>query len=280
MKDNGRSGTLLYLFAHWPRFALLYAGLIGCLLFIGLSAEWGGLAFVPFMTAVFGFFLYFILVGIWAASQVYGRGGLLPHHVLFDMGQLQAEDQFLYLDLGYRRRAFSLSRRLTSGKVLIVDLYDPQWTPSPALARWRKRMPPAPDDVRFVWKAGSVNLLPWSDGTLSAVIVCQVLSEFFQEGDRRCLLQEIYRVLAPDGRLLVAEQVRSRTNWFVWGPGALALPTAVYWRTLLQEAGFQLQREENLYGLITCWRADKPTALETRQLTFNLNLSEPREKWE
>jgi hypothetical protein len=56
--------------------------------------------------------------------------GCKPHHMLFDMGQLRETDRFLYLGLGLRERVFDLSRRLTTGRIVVVDLYNPQWTSS------------------------------------------------------------------------------------------------------------------------------------------------------
>jgi ubiquinone/menaquinone biosynthesis C-methylase UbiE len=99
----------------------------------------------------------------------------------------------------------------------------------------------------------------------------QVLSEFWQHGDRLALLKEAHRILAPDGRLLVAERVRTETNWLVMGPAALGLHGAGYWRNLLGQAGFRVQKEQQLLGLIHCIRANKPTPAEARQLAFELD---------
>ncbi|MGB5058289.1 MAG: hypothetical protein WBO48_06340, partial [Candidatus Promineifilaceae bacterium] len=100
--------------------------------------------------------------------------------------------------------------------------------------------------------------------------LCQVVSEFWQQGDRAALLQEINRILTPNGRILLAERVRSQTNWLVMGPGAVNLQSAEQWRDLLREAGFIVQKEQDLQGLIHCFRADKPTPAQARQLSLNL----------
>ncbi|MEJ2749637.1 MAG: class I SAM-dependent methyltransferase, partial [Anaerolineae bacterium] len=169
-------------------------------------------------------------------------------------------------------RAIDIARRLTTGKVVVVDIYSPQWTPGQSLVRYRTRMAHPPSDPRISWQTGRIDLLPLPDKSVTAVILCQVLSEFWQEGDQLKLLDEIYRILAENGRLLVAESVRSRANSLYLGPQTLSLAPVEQWRSLLQKAGFRVRSEKDLQGIIHCFRADKPTYTEAQQLTLGLNL--------
>lgn len=264
------SGTIRYVYTHWPRFALLYGGIILMLLVIGYSVTvgWGG--FVSLATAVMGILAYFFAASLWLAHQLYDWGGIQPHHVLFEMGFLESEDSLVYIDLGIRRRPIDLSRRLTTGRITVVDVYNPQWAPNRALARWRSRWQHPPPDPRLTWRDGQFNLLPLPDQSTNTVILCQIASELWQHGDRLMLLAEIRRILTPDGRLLFAEPGRSQIYWLILGPAALNLPSPAYWRRLLEEAGFRIRREQTLRGLITCYRAQKPSPGEARQLTFDL----------
>lgn len=267
---NRFRGTLQHVKAHWPAYAALYGGIVAAMLVIGVSAQRGWLGLIPLATAVVLLLGHFLLASLWAAHQIYDRDGLRPHHVLFDMGGLRATDTFAFLDVGHRRRALSLSRRLTTGKIIIIDLYNPQLTTSRALVRRRRTLLHPPHDPRLVWREGNVNLLPLPDGSMSTVMLCQVASEFMQRGDRLSLLREVHRILRSNGRLLLAERARTQASWLTMGPAALTLETAVQWQTLLQEAGFIIRREENLRGLIHCIRADKPSATESRQLALEL----------
>lgn len=272
MNSVGRfQGTLLHIYTHWPSYLLTYSGIVLALIIIGASAEEGWFSFIPLTLAVLLIVLYFFLASLWAAHKQFDRSGLRPHHVLFDLGQIRARDHFVYIDLGLRRRALGLSRRLTTGRVHVVDIYNPLWTTSPALARGRRRAPAAPDDPRLIWHTGQVNLFPLPDNSVPFVIVCQVASEFWQHGDRLALLQEARRILKPNGRLLLAERVRTNMNWLVMGPGAANLEPAVYWRTLLTKAGFQVRKELDLQGIVHCYRADKPVPLASRQLSLELD---------
>jgi ubiquinone/menaquinone biosynthesis C-methylase UbiE len=270
MKDGRFSGTRTYILANWPRFALLYLSMVGALIIIGLSAMHGWLSFVPLATAVFLILIYFIGAGIWEARQRYDFDGIIPHHVLFDMGQLPATERFAYIDLGLQRQVIGLSRRLTTGQIIVIDIYNPQWIISPWLVRWRNQEPPPPSDPRLSWREGSLNLLPLPDESINTVMLCHVAGEFWQEGDRIALLKEVYRVLKPQGQLLLAESVRSQTNWLIRGLAAFSLPTATYWRTLLQKSGYRIRSEKSVSGLSYCIRAQKPTPAEAQQLSFKL----------
>ncbi len=264
------SGAIRHIRANWPGYLLVYAGIVLALLLLGVSVQEGWLSFIPFSLALMLLLSYFLVASVWAAHRLYDQAGLRPYHVLFDMGQLKATDTFVYIDLGVRDFALQLSRRLTSGKIYVVDVYNPQWTLSASLKRYRSRQPHPPSDPRLVWQNGRFDLLPLPDKSVSTVILHRVVSEFWQEGDQMALLQEVHRILTPNGRVLLAERVRSQANWLVMGPSAFTLRPADDWRAILQKAGFIVVKEADLQGLIHCFRADKPTPAQARQLSLNL----------
>jgi ubiquinone/menaquinone biosynthesis C-methylase UbiE len=273
MKRNSPfSGTLQAIYARWPVYALGYGGVVLTLIIIGVSAEQGWIGFIPLSLALLIVQAYFFLASLWSDHQQHGRDGLNPHHILFDMSRVRATERFVYIDLGQRQRAIELARRLTTGKVIVVDVYSPQWTPGRSLVRRRARMPHPPPDPRIRWQTGRIDLLPLPDKSVTAVILCQTLSQFLQEGDQLQLLDEIYRVLSENGRLLLAEQTQSRTNSLLLGPVALQLKPVTHWRNVLEKAGFRVRSEKDLQGIIHCFRADKPTYTEAQQLTLGLDV--------
>ena len=271
MKRSTRyRGTTRHISANWPVFAVLYGGLVAVLFISGISLQKGWLSFVPLMMALGIILVYFLLTMLWAANKLYDLDGLRPYDVLFDMGQVGATDTIVYIDLGLRVTPLRLRRRLTTGKVIVVDVYNPQWTTGQALVRARAQAPPPPDDPRLVWQNGRFNLLPLPDQSVPFVMLDQILSQCWQEGDRLRLLKEANRILTPNGRLLLTEQIRTQTNWLVYGPGGVRFRPIEYWQELLQEAGFVVRRHQNLHGLSHCFRADKPSGSEARQLALDL----------
>lgn len=254
---------------RWPLYLFLYGGMAAALLAVGLSALQGWFSFVPLGMVVFLLAAFFLGMNLWAEVRVYGRNGIRPHHALFDLGHIQSSDKIVYINLGERYQPTSLSRRLTTGQITVVDIYNPQWISQKP--REIRPSPAADHDPRLVWIDGDIHLLPFPDGSVSHIILCELLSAFIQHGDRLILLQEIHRVLQPQGQLLIAEKCRTAVYWLTYGPGAVQLPTQTYWENLFTEAGFRLRKRDNHEGLLTCWRLSKPTLREARQLAFDLN---------
>ena len=276
MRSSQRfQGTLNYIYAHWPEYAFIYGSLVLAMIFMGISAQKGWLNYIPFIFTLILSLLYFLIASLWAAHWQFDRSGLRPHRVLYDMAGLKPTDHFVYIDVGLRRRPLALAHQLTTGHLTIIDIYNPQWTPSRSLVRWRSRMRPPATDPRLTWLVGNFDLLPLPDSSTPVVILCQIASELWQDGDRVTLLQEIKRILTPDGRLYMAEKVRSQTTWFITGPAIFAIPTVAYWQQLLRESGFQVRQEKSLgSGFIHCFTNAKQTANQLQQLAFNLDLGE------
>lgn len=260
-----------HILAQWPRYVLLYGGMIAALLVIGLSAARGWFSFVLLGLVVFLVCAFFLVMNLWAVLKVYGRNGIHPHHALFDLGHIQSHDKIVYLNLGSRQQPISLSHRLTTGHITVVDVYNPQWI-TPKAPTWQHRqINSVADDPRLTWIDGDIHLLPFPDSSANNVMLCEILSQFWQPGDRLILLKEIHRILQPKGQLLIAEKCRTTNTWLVNGPAAPQIPTQTYWEELISAAGFRIRKELNRDGLITCWRVGKPTLREARQLAFDLD---------
>jgi SAM-dependent methyltransferase len=267
-------GTSNFIADRGPTFALAYGGLICCLLLIGLSAIYGWLGYIPLALATLLIIGYFLVANVWAATQLFDRPGQQPIEVLLAMSHIAPGERVVCVDLGLRESAVAIAQQLTTGRVSVIDVYNPLWNSSAALQRGRLRVRsrPTATDPRLEWLDGEIRLLPLPNGSVSAVFLDQILSEFWQPEDRQTLLKEVWRILSPSGRVLVSERVRSRANWLVLGPWGWQLPTADYWRELLKGSGLALRQEKELQGLIHCFRADKPLPTQGLQLPLHLDL--------
>ena len=98
----------------------------------------------------------------------------------------------------------------------------------------------------------------------------QILSEFWLPEERAELLEEVRRILVPEGRLLLTERNRGRSNLLFTGLVTSAWPPAETWRDSLIKADFRIQREESVRGLVYCVRADKPPPTAGKQMRLQL----------
>jgi ubiquinone/menaquinone biosynthesis C-methylase UbiE len=137
-----------------------------------------------------------------------------------------------------------MSRQLLTGKVISIDIYNPQLAPSRALARNRQFEIKPVDDPRLSIRQGTTGLLPLPDNCVPLVTLVQSLSELWQDGDKNQLLLEIHRILEPGGYLVVAERMVNKANLLSSGPTISKLKTVSNWRRKLEQAGFQFHSSE------------------------------------
>lgn len=262
--------TLRYIRTHWPLYFGLYGGLVLALLLIGLGLAQGWYAFVPFALAILLVAGYLLASTLFVAYQLNDGPGGTAADILIRLGQIRPDDHVVCIDLGLRATAVAVARHLTTGEVTVVDVYNPQSNAGSALHRARARAGKPPSDPRLNWIDGSIDLLPLPDHSVRAVYLDQVLSEFWLPEERERLLEEVRRILIPEGRLLVAERVRAQSSFFLAGLVTYTLPHHEQWRVLLRRSGFTIRREEFPRGLLYCLRADKPSPAAGKQMALNL----------
>lgn len=261
------AGTLRFVYSHWPSYVWRYGGgALAALVLVLLSAAQGWLWLIPIIFAFLLFLLYFLFVSLWAAYRRYDDPRAQVADMLFGLGKLDAADHVIHIGLGERALPLQFVRHLTTGHLTIIDIYSPQVTPSASLRRLRELAPAPMRDPRLTWLQGSIDMLPMGDESVQAVTMCEAAAEIWQQGDRERLFYEIYRVLKPGGRFLMAERVRSQTNWLVLGVRAAQLYPTSYWDDLMRKVGLTPEREYDVQGLMHYFRADKITQAIGRQL--------------
>lgn len=266
--SSGFSATRTYVRDRWPTYVGLYGVCVLALISLGAGLVTGWYALVPLALAAFGVATYFLISTVWAAHLAYDRG--VPLAVLYRLSKTDPDHDISNIELGTRSSSVWLARHLTTGTVAAIDIYNPESNTSTPLRRARLNAEYPPSDPRLAWIDGSTGLLPLADRSVTCVFLNQVLSEFWEESERERLLREIHRVLEPDGRVLLAEPVRTQTSLLFWLPQAYKAVTAAEWRQLLTRCGFDVRREQDVEGLLVCLRGDKALPTLARQLTLGL----------
>lgn len=262
------TGALRYVQSRWPNYVFGYSGgLLLAVVVVFFSATRGWHSLILFGLASTLIMTYFLVMSLWSAHQIYDKQNI--SQCLVKLGELQPENTLILIDLGRRLLAIDLCRHLTTGRVIVIDVYNPQMTPGRELARARRQAKRPDPDPRLSWRDGKISLLPLADGSVPAVTLSEVASEFWQLGDRQQLFKEVFRVLRPGGCILLAERLRTPINLLVNGPAGLRLSPIAYWENLLLEAGFKIEKTVSLNDLICCLRADKPAPIIEGQLPLD-----------
>ncbi len=253
---NTYGETLEHIQTHWPAYLIGFGGgIILLLIAILVSFNQGWFGFVNLAFALLLVLVYFLIASLWAVHRIYDGDDLIDE--LINVGELKPGQNMIYVDLGLKTTAINLSRRLTTGRVIVIDVYNPQLAPARWLSRAAQRTKHPDEDPRIEWKGGSIDLLPLPDQSVSTVILVMSASEFWQEGDRLELIEEIFRIVAPEGFLLMVERVRTLTNLLVLGPAAFRMPTTAYWCGLLARVGFNITSEKIQYDMLQLLRAER-----------------------
>ena len=255
---------------HWPAYFGLYGALVVSVILVGLGVAFGWYALVPFALALILVAAYLLASLFWTAYQLHDGPGPDVMDLLISYSQVPPDARVVCIDLGLRLTAVRIAQRLTTGQVTVVDVFNPQSNTGAALRRARARAWKPAADPRLNWVDGRIDLLPVPDRSISVVFMNQVLAEFWLPEERQRLLNEVRRVLIPEGRLLVAERVRSTSTHVLTRLPTSGYPSAAHWRALLTGTDFTIQREETLRGLIYCVRADRPSPTAGKQLELSL----------
>jgi SAM-dependent methyltransferase len=254
---------------QWPGYIWRAGGLIVALSIVAAGIYTGQTRVSVMGSVLSTIFGLLLILSLWADSRTVSPDPAGIVDTLHRLSQTQSSDNVIVIDLGRRWPALRISRHLTSGRAHVVDIYNPQLTPSAALGRERRGAAKTHTDPRLTWYDSGMHMLPLPDHSVSAAFLYRVLSEMVQEGDQRALLREVSRVLVPGGRILIAEPADSWSNRL--RPGARVLRPAAYWQRLLTEAGFDIQRTQLAGDVAICIRADKPSPFVGQQMQLELD---------
>lgn len=249
-------------------YLLRYTAVALTLALLGYGLWRNNLALVAAATILLVLSALLLALHVWAGGRL-ALARAQAGQTLRHLSQVRPIDRLLSADLADHAAALQLSTGLTTGRLTLVDIYNPEQAPRAGVARLRAAAPRPPSDPRLIWYNGSINLLPLPDNSVRVAVLDQVLSELVQEGDRMALLSEVVRVLEPNGRLLLVELADAwplRLRAFPAGPFVHPL---AYWQDLLTGAGLRIVQEEVGQSLLVVLRADKVSAYGGHQLPLD-----------
>ncbi len=156
--QDSDQGTGSNLYTLWPGYLLRYGGFLLALFSIGLGYVIGKqvITAAGFILLAGTFFLYW--AARWVKNRRYDTDQLKIIESLFAMSQVQPDDMLAYIDLGLRVSAVALSRHLTTGRLIVIDVFNPQLTSGKELKRASQQAPADPADPRLDWFDSRIDL--------------------------------------------------------------------------------------------------------------------------
>lgn len=218
---------------NWPWYAgavLMTIALAGVLSRLTLSMPWPALIWTMIALAD-GWLLLSLVVShvIYDRSSV-ARGGWLD-------GEMAKEVAIIHL--GQDEASAHATRLLPSANCRVFDVYNPQHSDSPSLARARALAVAAS-------MPAALNQLPLADGSIDLALVIFAAHELRDDHVRAEFFGELARIIGPHGRVLVLEHLRDGWNLLAYGPGFLHFLGRRTWLQTFAQAGLRVTHETRL----------------------------------
>ena len=256
-----------HLHIHRPFILGTFFSLLGLSIFFLMAARFqNNVGWLVLGISLLAILSLFVITQIWFFIQLERK--ILPqiNSWIIKKGRISSEDQILLPYIGESRLAEHLLKHLTVGKLWLVDVYTPQIMISGTTNRMRASDTPPEKDTRLKTIPGSIDILPFQDAELDVVILHHALSEITQFGDRHRFLQEINRVLKPNGKLLLLEPLKTQARIIVNPLDLYRLWSKEEWEYQLQISGFVRLELQTPSTLTILGRAAIPGRYETPQL--------------
>src|SRR5262245_10554490 len=231
---------------NWPSYA-------AALLFLGLAA--GGFVLggdrpaVRAACAVAGIGTAFLVASSLLASYwVYERSPLTTWNWIPD-ALPSTPRRWLNLHAGLDESSDTLRRMLGAG--VTADFFGAEEMSERSIRRARLERRPSSMKVDFA-------RLPCSDGEFDAAFLLFSAHELRRPAARESFFQEVRRVTAPGGCILLVEHVRDLANFLAFGPGFMHFHAVAEWRRVASHAGLRIKSEKPMTPFVLTMLLERP----------------------
>lgn len=176
---------------------------------------------------------------------------------LFEMGQVTGNDRVVDIHFGTWRFSRTTLQTLPGVTVHAVGVHDPEEESEVAVRDvWKFERPPT-GHPRFRDDHGNPSALPVDDQSADVVLLGFGIHEVHSKQERDTLMQELKRILTPDGRVLLVERGWSPLLLFVFGPLFLHFTPAKEWQKWLCD-NFKIVHRGSKFGMVDMFVASRP----------------------
>lgn len=233
---SGTSGVRRVMLFNWPKLVATLALTVGLIL-VGRGTD----SRLVRSAAVVGALApaYFLVASLVASWWVYDRSDLLTWRWLERLLPDEPH-RWALVHAGYDEAGPALTDAL-GDPCAIVDVSPRLGRISPSLHRARRRHPAGSTVVADA--DADTPLLPIAPTSCDGVLLVFAAHEVRDRGQREELFDELQRVLAPAGRVVVVEHLRDRSNLAVFGLGAFHFQSRREWQHLAGRSGFDVAEE-------------------------------------
>jgi arsenite methyltransferase len=184
------------------------------------------------------FGIYMIVAHLLSLYVFIGVDGLRFNRIA-KLLELKGNEYVLDVGSGTGRTAVQIAKRLTTGKLVGIDVWDTMELGgnSPERAYENAEVEGVKGKVEF--KFGNVLEIPFDNDVFNIVTCSSVLNNLPGEKNRIKALREIFRVLKPGGKCMLLEPLRNLRTFCAFTPFAVfQLGKREHWENYAETAGF------------------------------------------
>jgi SAM-dependent methyltransferase len=193
--------------------------------------------------AIIAAFGVYMIVAHFLALYVFIGVGESRFTSIAKLLELKGNEYVLDVGSGTGRTAVQVAKRLTSGKLVGIDIWDTTELSgnSPEKAYANAEIEGVKAKVEF--KFGNVLEIPFDNDVFDILTCSSVLNNLHGEENRIKALKEIFRVLKPDGKCMLLEPLRNLQTFCAFTPFAVfQLGKREQWENYAETAGFSKMR--------------------------------------
>jgi SAM-dependent methyltransferase len=198
------------------------------------------LTIVGGMISAFGIYM---IVAHFLSLYVFTGVGSTRFKRIAELLELGGNEFVLDVGSGTGRTAVEIAKRLTTGRLVGIDIWDTMELGgnSPERAYKNAEIEGVKDKVGF--KFGNVLEIPFGDNVFDIVTCSSVLNNLHGKNNRIKALEEIFRVLKPKGKCMLLEPLRNFRMFCAFTPFAVfQLGKREDWKYYAETAGFSKVR--------------------------------------
>lgn len=216
---------------------------------LALAGAWlaGPNALRPYAALLLALALLPLLLSLLMTAYIYDFSGLYQFKWLTE--KVPAPAAMLTLSAGFDEISAPLAQQYPTASLLAADFYNAARHTEPSIQRARRAYPPYPGTRAVDTRAP----LPLSTNSIDLAVAFLAAHEIRDATERAAFFQELARVLANSGTIVVTEHLRDPANFLAYTIGFLHFHSRRTWLATFRGAGLRVEREVKITPFITAF---------------------------
>jgi ubiquinone/menaquinone biosynthesis C-methylase UbiE len=192
-----------------------------------------------------------IIVSLVVSTYIYDFSELYRLSWLDGLGNNKGE-KIININAGFDETSYLLQKKFKHSELLVADFYDPDKHTEISIKRARRAYPPFPNTQQITTAS-----LPVQDESADKIFTILSAHEIRNDEERIVFFKELYRVLKPGGKIIVAEHLRDPVNFLAFNIGFFHFHSKITWKKTFQEANLTVSKEIKITPFITAFILEK-----------------------